>query len=261
MDQLQKAYEDFFGKPEDKKTTPNEEVETKHQLSQIMAQRMADGNIDDIDQLAEILKKLCNAAWGSGWGEFSPDLKRGEHADEIVFPQITIGINEKDVTTEGKPIKPILFDSFKEVNENGEFTGDVFFAYRQWFDTVVEFDIYAQTNAEARKLKNNFRKLVLAYTGYLKNAGLSEIFFLREVPSKMSLNYNEKLPMIPLYYYIRFEEITVIRKSLIDRIDVELEIKTVDPEKIMMIVENGENSQENVDLHFYTGNDGIQYEF
>lgn len=257
-DIMQEAFDAYFGNSEDTNQKNVSVQKKEYQVPQIMAQRMADGNIDDIDQLADILKRLCNAAWGSNWGEFSPDLKRGEHADTIMLPQITIGINEKDIA-EGKPIKPILFDSFKEIDENGKETGDVFFAYRQWFDCNIEFDIYAQTNAEARKLKNNFRKLILSYTGYLKKSGISEIYFLKEVPSKMSLNYNEKLPMIPLYYYIRFEEITVVRKSLIDKIDVELNIPNVDAEQIMMIVENGETS--NIDLHFYTREDKNRYEF
>ena len=38
--------------------------------------RMADENMDSLEQLAFVLKKLCNAAWGEGWGEFSPDLKK-----------------------------------------------------------------------------------------------------------------------------------------------------------------------------------------
>ncbi len=45
---------------------PEQVVSSKEYDVQTFRQ-MADGNIDDIEQLALILKKLCNAAWGANW--------------------------------------------------------------------------------------------------------------------------------------------------------------------------------------------------
>jgi hypothetical protein len=58
---------------------------------------VADDNIDDVEQLADILKRICNAAWGHDWGELSPDLKKGENSDSIILPQITVDINTRDI--------------------------------------------------------------------------------------------------------------------------------------------------------------------
>lgn len=148
---------------------------------------VADDNIDDLEQLAEILKRLCNAAWGNGWGELSPDLKKGENSSEIIVPQIVLDINTRDIAEGIGGLKPTLVDIIKETDENGQETGDAFLIYRQWFDTNVEFNIYGRTNQEVRQLQKKFENLLSVYTGYLKRNGISEMFFEREVSPKILL--------------------------------------------------------------------------
>lgn len=221
-------------------------------------QLVADENIDDLEQLANILKRLCNAAWGSGWGELSPDLKYGENSSEVVLPQITLEINTRD-TAEGlgKP-KPTLFDIVKETDGNGEETGDAFLLYRQWFECNVEFNIYGRTNKEARQLQKKFETLLTVYTGYLKRNGISEMVFQREVSPKCSLNYDESTPMRSIYYYIRFESITPIRQSLINSINIEIGANQLSTDKVRTLIDNSSKS-EMIELDFFDGDNGITY--
>ena len=183
---------------------------------------VADDNIDDIEQFANILKKLCNAAWGSEWGELSPDLKTGEDSSKIILPQITVDINTRDISTGLGGLKPLLIDIIDEEDDDGNPTGDAFLVYRQWFDCNVEFDIYGQNNKQARQLQKKFENLLAVYTGYLKRQGISEILFEREVSPKNSLNYDESAAMRCIYYYIRLESIIPIRQSLINSINIEI---------------------------------------
>lgn len=219
---------------------------------------VADDNIDDLEQLAEILKRLCNAAWGSDWGELSPDLKKGENSSEIIVPQIVLDINTRDIAEGIGGLKPTLVDIIKETDENGQETGDAFLIYRQWFDTNVEFDIYGRTNREARQLQKKFENLLNVYTGYLKRNGISEMFFEREVSAKNSLNYNESTPMRCIYYYIRFESITPIRQSLINSINLEIGANQLDADKVKTLISNSRQS-EAVELDFFDGDNGITY--
>lgn len=219
---------------------------------------VADDNIDDLEQLAEILKRLCNAAWGNGWGELSPDLKKGENSSEIIVPQIVLDINTRDIAEGIGGLKPTLVDIIKETDENGQETGDAFLIYRQWFDTNVEFDIYGRTNQEARQLQKKFENLLNVYTGYLKRNGISEMFFEREVSPKNSLNYNESTPMRCIYYYIRFESITPIRQSLINSINLEIGANQLDADKVKTLISNSRQS-EAVELDFFDGDNGITY--
>ena len=219
---------------------------------------VADSNIDDLEQLAEILKRLCNAAWGNNWGELSPDLKKGENSSEIIVPQIVLDINTRDIAEGIGGLKPTLVDIIKETDENGQETGDAFLIYRQWFDTNVEFNIYGRTNREARKLQKKFESLLSVYSGYLKRNGISEIFFEREVSPKSSLNYKESTPMRCIYYYIRFESITPIRQSLINSINLEIGANQLNADEVKTLITNSRQS-EAVELDFFDGDNGITY--
>ena len=270
-------YNAYFGiqKPESGESTAPEErhfvyaddksarVHTNESVSDVDYQiqsfrHVADDNIDDLEQLAEILKRLCNAAWGNGWGELSPDLKKGENSSEIIVPQIVLDINTRDIAEGIGGLKPMLVDIIKETDENGQETGDAFLIYRQWFDTNVEFNIYGRTNREARQLQKKFENLLNVYTGYLKRNGISEMFFEREVSPKNSLNYNESTPMRCIYYYIRFESITPIRQSLINSINLEIGANQLDADKVKTLISNSRQS-EAVELDFFDGDNGITY--
>lgn len=273
-------YNAYFGKStsdEEKSTVPNishdsgtvyadDKSATVHTLEsvsdnlyQIQAFRhVADDNIDDVEQLADIIKKLCNAAWGPEWGEFSPDLKKGEDSSKVITPQITIDMNTRDIAEGMGGLKPVLVDIVKETDDSGQETGDAFLIYRQWFDCNVEFNIYGRNSREARKLMKKLETLLSVYAGYLKRNGVSEIFFEREVSPKYSLHYDESTPMRCIFYYIRFESITPIRQSLINSINAEIGAGQLSTEKVKTLISN-QTKSEPIELDFFEGDNGITY--
>ena len=282
MDNMEKAFANYFGTTvkndvskiiaEKNDTTytynenqinPRENIENNYfSLGELSL--MADDNIDGIEQLCDILKKLLNAAWGSNWGEISPDLKKGEDSSKIVTPQITVDINNRDIA-EKMPLKPVLINTVKE-KVNGQYTGDSLLIYRQWFDCVVEFDFYGRTAKETRQLQYKFESLLAIYTGYLKRQGVSEILFLKEVSSRNSLNFTEQVPMKCLMYWVRFEKITPIRQSLINRINADIGVKAISEEKVKMVVEANQNITNNnqdpveIEFDFFNQDTGVDYE-
>ncbi len=247
---------------------PVKELTERHYKQQVVSNKeydvqsfrnVADDNIDDIEQFANILKKLCNAAWGSEWGELSPDLKTGEDSSKIILPQITVDINTRDISTGLGGLKPLLIDIIDEEDEDGNPTGDAFLVYRQWFDCNVEFDIYGQNNKQARQLQKKFENLLAVYTGYLKRQGVSEILFEREVSPKNSLNYDESAAMRCIYYYIRLESIIPIRQSLINSINIEIGANKISADKVKTLITN-QSSQDLIELDFFDGDNGITFE-
>ena len=218
---------------------------------QTISRLTADGNIDTIEQICDILKQLLNAAWGTDWGEISPDLKKGEHKNSLKLPQITVEINTREIPP-GFPLKPVLIDIFKE-KVNGELTGDSFLIYRQWFACMLEFNFYAESSREVRKLQDDFESLLLVYTGYLKRKGISELIFSEEKSAKNSLNYTEQVPMKCLTYFARLERITPVRQSLLTKINTEIGI-TLTNEKIYDTIEKNRDiksdTQEPAELDF-----------
>lgn len=218
---------------------------------------MADEHVDEIEQLAGILKQLCNAAWGEGWGEFSPDLKKGEDTSKLILPQITIETNTREIDEALSGPKPRLTDIIHETDAEGNATGDSFLIYRQWFAYNVEFNIYGRTSKEARTLRKRFENLLTVYAGYLKRKGVSEIWFESEASPKCSLNYDESAFMRCIYYYIRFETITPVRQSDINRINTEIGVGELNTERVKTLIES--NKQDIVDLDFFDGDNGITF--
>ena len=274
----QAIYDAYFNKtPEEKSTTlqaenteniyESKKAERIHTLETVYSKEyniqtfrhVADDNIDDIEQLADILKKLCNAAWGANWGELSPDLKKGEDSSSILLPQITVDINTRDIAENIGGLKPKLIDIINEVDANGNDTGDAFLIYRQWFDCNIEFNFYGRTNKEARQLQKRFENLITVYTGYLKRQGISEMFFEREVSPKSSLNYDESTPMRCIYYYIRFESITPIRQSIINSINAEIGASKLNIDKVKALINNSSKNTDSIELDFFDGDNGITY--
>lgn len=281
MDNMEKAFVNYFG------TTTKEDVTkiiaNKNDISYTYRENqinprenvkdnvftleelrlMADNNIDGVEQLCNILKKLLNAAWGSNWGEISPDLKKGEDSSKIVTPQITIDTNNRDIA-EKMPLKPVLINTVKE-KVNGQYTGDSLLIYRQWFDCVLEFDFYGRTSKETRDLLYRFESLLAIYTGYLKRQGISEILFLKEVSARNSLNFTEQVPMKCLMYWVRFERITPVRQNLINKINADIGVKAINDETVKTVIEanqNINNTQDPVEIEFdfFNQDTGVNYE-
>lgn len=233
--------------------------ETVHntEFSVPLLRRMADENMDDIEQLASLLKKLCNAAWGEGWGELSPDLKKGEDNTTLILPQITVETNLREIDENLNGPKPKLTDIVPEVDGDGNETGDAFLIYRQWYAYNAEFNFYGRNAKEARDLRNRFEKLITVYTGYLKRHGISEMWFENESHPKCSLNYDESAFMRCIYYYIRFEAIMPVRHSVINRINTEIGVNELNTARVKSLIEA--NRSDMVEFEFFDGDNGITY--
>lgn len=258
---FEKAFKNYFGnnqesstikdrtgdiaKPEDETYTYRTEENNirtdvgKRELRYNVPVLMADGNIDKIDDLIDIIKKLCNAAWGSDWGEIGPDLKRGEDSGEIIMPQITVEVNERDIA-DHMPLKPVLMNTVKEIVD-GQPTGDSLLMYRQWFDCNIEFDFYGHSPKEVRELQYNFEMLIQIYTGYLKRHGVSEFIFLREFPSKSSLNFTENTPMRTTVFYARIERVTPVRMSLINKVNATIGLREINNQAVESVIEHNQS--------------------
>lgn len=223
IDETKNAYIQYFKSKDifEKISEPTKEEE----IGKSSRPRMkSSGVVDDIDKLGEILRKLLNAAWGSSWGIIFPEMSGGENFEEIITPQINYSINLREVSSGTSP-KPTLIDTISEEVE-GHKTGDSFKVYRQSFDCIIEFNFLCNTSKDCRKLMNDFEELMIIHSGYLKDQGVGEIFFLKEVPPKYSLSYNTNIPMKCCYYFIRIEKNRSVRVSQIKETELILVSKS-----------------------------------
>lgn len=223
---IDNAYNKYFGNKCSNNISPSNAKEKfkSNPETQTNKRTTADGSIDNIDSFGEILRKLLNAAWGNNWGILSPETSNGEDPEKIILPQINYAVNLREIADGFSP-KPQCTDVIKEV-VNGQPTGDCFKIFRQTYDCIVEIDFFDTTSKSCRELMAKFEELINTYTGYLKREGLKEIFFLKEVPAKYSLNYIDGIPMKSLYYFIRIEKAKSMRLSVMNKIEQRLSALT-----------------------------------
>lgn len=219
MSNFEDSFENYFKTSDvinDKKEVKVEDMVEKSSRPRMTAK----GNISDIDAFGDVIRKLLNAAWGSKWGLIAPDTAKGEDPNIIKTPQINYGVNLREITPNSNP-KATLMDTVNEVVD-GKNTGDAFQVYRKFYDCIIEFNFWDTSSKGCRDLMNKFEDLMDVYSGFLKNQGVSEIFFLKEVPPSYSLNYVEGTPMKCIYFFVRLERIKTVRLSTIKEIEYRL---------------------------------------
>lgn len=175
------------------------------------------GNISSLNEFGELFRVILNAAWGIEWGEIKPEIEKTSSIDSLKLPLILYDMNIREAS-EKMAIKPILTETIIDDN-NGEATQ----VYRQWFDCVVEFNFIGRNSLESVRIMEDFELLVTSYSSYLKKLGVSEIFFLKEIPSETSVKYIPHLPMRTIMYFVRLEKIYKVKESLISKINIEVD--------------------------------------
>ena len=165
--------------------------------------------------LSEIIKIATNDNIA-----FKPAYTRDQKIEDDALPIVTYDINSREIS-DGKNIKPIKTDSYIEV-VNGQETGDSIQVYRQWFDCLVEFDAYGSNQLEARRVLDKVEEILTLYAGYFKKAGVSEMFFVKEIPSKRSINYIKDIAMKSVIWYVRLERIYTTKSSVLKELDLKV---------------------------------------
>lgn len=222
MDRFDEVMNDYFGiKNEEEIYKEETQPEVKKDFNEYKVGRYtSEGNISTIDDLADIIKIILDTALGDGWGTFKPKLEKTDTIETMDGPIITYDINHREVS-ENTNLKPQLMDTIKE-EVNGVLTGDAINVYRQWFDCIVEFDIWGRNSLETRILSEKFERLLNAYIGNIKKHGVSEMFFMNEVPATISVNYRKDISMRPIMYFVKLERIQTVRVSTINKIETKV---------------------------------------
>lgn len=218
---LSNAYDNYFGE---------KKVEISHVIDKpkvtggiIKSEKLcADGNIGTVNEFADLLRQMLNVIWGSNWGELKPDTSGGLDPNDVSLPSISYSTNLREVS-EGESPKPKLSQLTTE-KVSGILTGDAFKTYRQKFDCIIEFNIRSHTSSDCSSLAEDFEDAIILYSGFLKKRGVSEIYFLKEVPPGYSNYYSENIPSKCLYIYVRLEKVRNINVSALREIEAQLDL-------------------------------------
>lgn len=128
-------------------------------------------------------------------------------------PIISYRIISRVPANEYKPIVREQINECDEFNEQRE--GQIF---GQTFNCIVQFNIFAAENRLANKVMEKFEELILAYTGYLKEQGVRELYFKEQITDAEYNNFRETLSVRNIRYHVQIEKLTVIFNRRIDDI-------------------------------------------
>ena len=95
--------------------------------------------------------------------------------------------------------------------------------YGQWFDTLVQFDLWTLTNFEAEALALWFKRFMTIHRDFFKHMGLSEIHFWWRGRDAVSSALKNNLHLRSLVYFVRTEEISYESEYNLKEVQVKLE--------------------------------------
>lgn len=171
----------------------------------------------DLEKFTDMICKLLNIAWGNDWGIFSEENPTGNNPEETPLPHITYNLISRR-STEKRGLKGQTFAPIPDPEHEGETITPV----RQWFDCIVEFCIYARTNAEATRLAQRFEEFMYTYRGFFKDEGITEIIFEEERAPEVNSLYRQDIPHRTIRYLVRIERIIEIRSYELRQVGLSL---------------------------------------
>jgi len=100
--------------------------------------------------------------------------------------------------------------------------------YGQWFDTLVQFDIWTLTNWQADISALWFKRFMTSHRDFFKYMGLSEILFWWRGVDDTSTQLDNGLNVRTLAYYVRTEELSTINTTILKELKLEVEKRIED---------------------------------
>jgi hypothetical protein len=102
----------------------------------------------------------------------------------------------------------------------------------QWFDNIVQFEIWTTTANGADTLISWFEDFLYKYTWVWKKNGVQEILYNRRGIDEESTKWRNDLAYRSLWYFFRTEKIVTVREKDFSQLDIYVELSSeiaVDP--------------------------------
>lgn len=150
----------------------------------------------------------------------SPDQSVNTEVISINLVKRLPGVFEQGAPFEGsvKNLRPIMRESKPDPNAPG---------YRKvilgkWYDNLIRFTCWAQTNKEAIQRSFWFEEFIEKYTWFFKVSGVQRVIFWGQEEDKFIDNDGKKLYGRPLLFYLQTEELTEHSEKELEEIYVNL---------------------------------------
>jgi hypothetical protein len=173
---------------------------------------------DTLNSFADTLRRLLDAAWGTGWGVFSDEETTFDDPENMQLPYIVFHLVSREPNKELTPLKKRFFETMPDTLYEGHHVE----VWRKWYDCRVDFLCYARTDREARYWTNKLEAFIDTYAGYFKENGMSELIFLGEGEAGRTRIQTGNLAVRTLRYLVRVEEIRIVRGKLLEDLSIQV---------------------------------------
>lgn len=94
--------------------------------------------------------------------------------------------------------------------------------YGQWFDALVQFDLWTLTNWEAERLVTWVKRFMTTHRMFFKDMGLSEVLFWWRGRDEVSSRLHNNLHLRSIVYFVRTEEISLEEEYNLKELKVQI---------------------------------------
>jgi len=148
-----------------------------------------------------------------------------ENPTELFRDTITYMVTREEPGSIGGNKKPFggtreVYPRFRESRKVSDEKSEV--VYGQWFDSLVQFDIWTLTNWEAQRLVIWFKRFMTTHRHFFQNMGISEILFWWRGRDDVSSRLQNNLHLRSIVYFVRTEEISLEEEYNLKELRVEI---------------------------------------
>jgi len=141
-----------------------------------------------------------------------------------IVPTITWTLLRVEPGGLGEPFGPRreLKSSLRESVKDPLVPGHTVEIRGQSFDNIVEFSGWGNSHRTCERLITWFEQLIKLYSGYLRHAGISQLFFWKREREAQKTAWRQQLPVTSTQFYFRTEELEAVYQRDILKIDISI---------------------------------------
>lgn len=140
---------------------------------------------------------------------------------------VTISKREPGIFAQGAPfegsvqnLRPVL----REYKDDPDNPGYRLAIYGKWYDNLVEFTCWADTNAEAIERAFFFEDFMEKYNWFFVLSGVPRVLFMAQKEATVD-NDGNKLYGRSLVYYVKTEKITTVSEKQLEEIYISMSVE------------------------------------
>lgn len=156
----------------------------------------------------------------------TPEYKKTmENPTELFMDTITYDVTRQEPGSVGGNKQPFggykeLIPRYREILRADDKSRTY---HGQWFDNLVQFDLWTLTNFEAEDLALWFQRFMIVHRNFFKHMGLSEIHFWWRGRDDISSSIKNNLHLRTLVFFVRTEEISCEDDYNLQELQIKLE--------------------------------------